>query len=322
VAQPPLFQLKKGKHTEYVLNEGILNRKLTDLAIAGTSLIVRGADGREDRIDGEGLRRIVELLETVDAQSRILRRRGIDLHGFVSAHWDAERKRLPVLRADVYPPGQSEPQVHYFFDEEELTALRKDVDAEPGELDMVDGSQQYLRIEGREGNGNGSQGETLHRIVRYELTECKVVEDALRELETYGLGIEDFFLQREETVTGELPPARFVLSIGDGDDEAQDRRSVEVENLSGIVGALCEIGGRGWQIKRFKGLGDMNPEELWHTTMDPQTRTLQRVEISPDPDGAEEADAERIFSILMGDDVESRRNFIETNAIHVKNLDV
>ena len=100
-----------------------------------------------------------------------------------------------------------------------------------------------------------------------------------------------------------------------------------MENLSELVGALCEIGGRGWQIKRFKGLGEMNPEELWSTTMDPGTRTLQRVEISEDLEDAERFDADlregdRIFSILMGDDVESRRNFIETNAIYVKNLDV
>ena len=101
----------------------------------------------------------------------------------------------------------------------------------------------------------------------------------------------------------------------------------ERENLSGLVAALCEIGGRGWQIKRFKGLGEMNPDELWHTTMNPETRTLQRVEISEDPGDPEQLDADlregdRIFSILMGDDVESRRNFIETNAIHVKNLDI
>jgi DNA gyrase subunit B len=71
----------------------------------------------------------------------------------------------------------------------------------------------------------------------------------------------------------------------------------------------------------------MNPDELWHTTMNPETRTLQRVEISEDPGDPEQLDADlregdRIFSILMGDDVESRRNFIEANAIHVKNLDI
>ena len=80
-------------------------------------------------------------------------------------------------------------------------------------------------------------------------------------------------------------------------------------------------------MKRFKGLGEMNPDELWQTTMDPETRTLQRLEISRDRDDREQferdlQESDYIFSILMGDDVESRRNFIEANAIHVKNLDV
>ena len=137
----------------------------------------------------------------------------------------------------------------------------------------------------------------------------------------------DFVLKRAEGVAGERPPAKFVLIASQGDQEAESERSLEVENLSGLVAALCEIGGRGWHIKRFKGLGEMNPDELWHTTMNPETRTLQRVEISEDPGDPEQLDADlregdRIFSILMGDDVESRRNFIETNAIHVKNLDV
>ncbi|UCG33126.1 MAG: DNA gyrase subunit B [Phycisphaerales bacterium] len=327
VAQPPLYQLKRGRHVEYVLNDVILSRKLTDLAIERTVLLVRGSDGQERRIGGAELRGLVSVLETVETQARILRRRGLNFREFLTHHWDMDRKRLPVIRADVYYPDRDEPEVHYYFEEQELTELRQRVDAEPGELEMVDASQQHLRVEPRESNGNGSQGGALHRIVRYELSECKAIEDALRTLEEHGLGVSDFFLQREEGVTGERPAAKFVLITGQGDHEGEGDRFLEVENLSGLVTALCEIGGRGWQVKRFKGLGEMNPEELWQTTMNPETRTLQRVEISEDPGDPEQLDADlregdRIFSILMGDDVESRRNFIETNAIHVKNLDV
>ena len=153
------------------------------------------------------------------------------------------------------------------------------------------------------------------------------IRHILVRLEEQGLSVGDFFLRREEGISGELSPAKFVLRTGEGPDESGPGRAVEVENLSGLVAAWCEIGGRGWQIKRFKGLGEMNPEELWSTTMDPERRTLQRVEICEDAEDVERFDADlregdRIFSILMGDDVESRRNFIETNAIHVKNLDI
>ena len=74
--------------------------------------------------------------------------------------------------------------------------------------------------------------------------------------------------------------------------------------------------GGGLEIKRFKGLGEMNSEQLWETTLDPSNRTLLRVTLH------EAAEAERMFSVLMGEDVERRRQFIEDHALEVKNLDV
>ena len=108
--------------------------------------------------------------------------------------------------------------------------------------------------------------------------------------------------------SAEKAPAKYVL-ISEGEP-------MEIDNVADIAPGVRRIGQKGIEIKRFKGLGEMNADELWETTMDPERRVLLRVK-------AEEAEeAERMFTLLMGDDVERRRNFIEEHALEVKNLDV
>ena len=146
---------------------------------------------------------------------------------------------------------------------------------------------------------------------------------------------------QEESVTGERMPARYAWMLSkvehdepahaepqastEGDsDEPEERVTtvaikpnvVECPNLATILGGLKEIGRRGLEIKRFKGLGEMDAEQLWDTTMDASRRVLMRVSW----DMASDADA--LFSILMGEEVEPRRRFIEEHALDVKNLDV
>jgi DNA gyrase subunit B len=87
-------------------------------------------------------------------------------------------------------------------------------------------------------------------------------------------------------------------------------------SISEILTTVKEIGRRGLQIKRFKGLGEMNPKELFETTMDPETRKLLRIDLT-DP-----VEAEEMFTKLMGDEVAPRRQFIEDNALNVRNLDI
>jgi DNA gyrase subunit B len=95
---------------------------------------------------------------------------------------------------------------------------------------------------------------------------------------------------------------------------SQEERTVE--SLKAVADAVLQAGQKGVEIQRYKGLGEMNPEQLWQTTMNPEARSMLRVEI------ASQEDAEDIFARLMGDQVEPRRQFIEENALNVKNLDV
>jgi DNA gyrase subunit B len=89
-----------------------------------------------------------------------------------------------------------------------------------------------------------------------------------------------------------------------------------VESLKAVADAVLQAGQKGVEIQRYKGLGEMNPEQLWQTTMNPEARSMLRVEV------ASQEDAEDIFARLMGDQVEPRRQFIEENALNVKNLDI
>jgi DNA gyrase subunit B len=126
-------------------------------------------------------------------------------------------------------------------------------------------------------------------------------------------------------MTQDVPHAPAAGEGPEGGEPAEEQESarprstgrvVEADNLSMLLDALHEIGRRGMEIKRFKGLGEMDAEQLWDTTMDATRRVLLRVNW----DMASDADA--IFSILMGEEVEPRRRFIEEHALEVKNLDV
>ena len=134
------------------------------------------------------------------------------------------------------------------------------------------------------------------------------MEKLFSQLESYGLSVDDYFLTQEESVSGEKLATKYALS-----NESQ------THNVAGVAQVLPEIhriGKSGMEVKRFKGLGEMNSEQLWETTLDPSVRVLLRVTMN------EAAEAERMFSVLMGEDVERRRQFIEEHALEVKNLDV
>jgi len=304
VAQPPLYLLKKGKKQDYVLNDTILDGKLTEWGLDGTRLAVQNNGTAERSISGDDLRSLVGVIDEVKYIERVMARRGIAFESFLKTHHTKKDAALPQIRAVL------EETEHYFVDDAAFNAFRREAREKHGELEVIDGG---LSIPTEAGEG-------AKPLVRYELPECRRLEKALRLIDEMGLPYNDYFGKREELVTGELTPAKYVLRPGEGDP-------LELDNLAQVAEKVRAIGQRGVSVKRFKGLGEMNPDELWETTLDPARRQLLSVVITEDKEDIEqlEADwraADRMFSILMGDDVEIRRGFIETNAIHVKDLDI
>ncbi len=280
IAQPPLYQLARGKTADYVLDDAALNRRQATLGLENNVLEIRRPGAPPQRIEAERLAALFRLLEEIQQQGRILGRRGISLADFILTH--APRGPLPVMRVSI------------------------------------DGVDQFFS--GDEPPPAGADARKAESApIRTELHEVRVLQRCLDELRDFGCDWSDLFMQREEQITGDLGAAVFVLLPASGDAK-------ELENLNELPEGVRTIGSRGWEIKRFKGLGEMNKDELWHTTMDPSNRVLRKVVVSTAPDDDEQVedalDADRTFSILMGDDVEVRRQFIDENAIHVKNLDV
>jgi len=311
VAQPPLYLLKRGKKAEFVLNDAILERKLADWGLATAKLAIRtlGPDGQptgqEKVVSGDELRELVRVLDEISQAARMLARRGIDFAHFVHNQRGAGGS-LPRIRA-MGVEGEK-----YFLDDAAFNQYRRELQARIGELEVLDGGLSG----GSDGDGEGASP----RLYRHELAECKALEKNLRWIEEHGLTITDYFAKREELVTGELPPAKFVL-------HGDENHTTELDSLRHVAQAVRDLGGRGSTVKRFKGLGEMNADELWDTTLDPSRRQLLLVKITENYSDAEQLEidlrsADRIFSILMGDDVETRRGFIETNAIHVRDLDI
>ncbi len=319
IAQPPLYQVSRKKHVEYVKNEAAMRKTLAELGSDGTSLVIRDKKGVEKtRLKGAELRKAMSLLEQLEEYGNIAERRGLRLPQVLKLR--EENERLPTHR--VILDGKEQ----FFYDEESYEAF-----AEKNKLEEIEAMIHavYSDENGVAGNGNGNgegdakkekkqnKSELAEKKLQArkrlekneELHENKKIEELIQALAAMDLPIEDYFLRIEETDSGEKVRTRY--AIENGDDV-----KVEIAGLSDIVEEIHKIAKHGIEIKRFKGLGEMNAEELWITTMDPQRRTLLRVTL----EGANNAEA--MFSTLMGEDVERRRQFIEAHALEVKNLDV
>ncbi len=311
VAQPPLYQISRRRRREYLLNERSLYRRLVEWGLAEAALVIRDGAGEERRLGSEQLEPLLLVLGRIERQGRVLQRRGLSFEEFVRRHRDPDSGALPVIRAVL------EGEEHLFYSEAEFAAFQSKAEERFGEL-MVAEAGQLGQTAGTRGRNGGSP----KTLLRSELSEATVLKEQFAALEALGLGVEDYFAQRQRQVTGELEPAKFILYSG-------DQVARELNNLAELVAGVRQLGSQGVQIKRYKGLGEMNADELWETTMDPEGRVLLKVIVSdargeedPEQFDIDAREADRIFSILMGDDVEARRGFIQANATTVRNLDV
>jgi DNA gyrase subunit B len=291
VAQPPLYRVRSKSDVYYVHNEEEMRRQLMDRGLADTQLDT--GDGRI--IEGTEMRRLCAALGSMEEAIQALERRGINLRTHAE-RMNIQTGRLPVFH--VRAPGE-----HQWFTtrselEEFLSQRRAAVGGEISvRTDEGTPSAPPAGAAAESPNGDGDVQIT-------EFHEVRTINAGLKELQDMGFSV-DALLAEDRTGIEE---PRYVLRRGDSE--------IGVEDLRELLAAVRSAGEKGLSVTRFKGLGEMNAEELRDTTLDPANRTLIQVTM------ADAGAADEMFKVLMGDKVEPRREFIEKHALEVKNLDV
>jgi DNA gyrase subunit B len=240
------------------------------------------ADGRE--FSQKQLEEILELLESLDKHATYIRRQGGDFASYIEKR-DGERA-FPSHLVKVRE-GNNE-TVHYFLAANELEEFKT------AHADLFNGDTEFERR--RDGPIRRARHADLHH-------ESKAVAELITKLSRKGLSVEHYAAQDHPL---------FELIEGEGDKAVV----TPLFSIADILNAVKAVGKRGIQITRFKGLGEMDAKELFETTMNPAKRKLLRIDLT------DAVEAEEMFTKLMGDEVEPRKQFIEDNALNVRNLDV
>ena len=278
IAAPPLYKVKKKKKEKYVHSEKGLRNTMIELSMADATL-TSSKDKRE--FAGEDLLGLIkDLMDLEEFSSHITKeRRGLDFDEYLKLR-NSEGDALPLFRV-VSKSGEEK----YFNSIEKLDAFFEEEAAKKGE-ELLIGSE--VSINGKD-------------FVVHEFYEYMDIEKAFLKVKNRGFSWTDYC----RTNGGDK---KFLFLVG-GEEK-------ECSNLREALTIALKASQKDTVIQRYKGLGEMNPDQLWESTMNPELRTLWEVKMEDD------VEADKIFTILMGPGVEQRREFIEKHALEVKNLDI
>src|SRR6266478_3862568 len=316
IAQPPLFSIKKGKSLQYIKDEREKVKVMVKRASEG--LVVRYGEGAA-KVEGTQLARFMTVLKEY-----------LDLFDKVDKRLRDERvtellPKLDLAKHTDFEGDKKTPPKKIEKLEKELKKLQKDRAFKSVEARF---DEEHNLWEVRYVNSQGAE-----HLINWELASTAEYRQLLSKFKQIEPYMEPPFVI--EAVT-DAAPANGAAEEGNGEEGESEEASkaskkapkviakkkaietevVEKTNVRDLFEYVKEAGSRGYEKTRYKGLGEMNSEQLWATTMDPERRTLLSVKLE------DIAECEIIFSTLMGEDVEARRKFIEDNALDVKNLDI
>jgi DNA gyrase subunit B len=276
IAQPPLFKVKKGKQECYVKDEKALSELLTQTALDGATFYP--AEGAAS-IEIDALKQLVN--EYNNAMNIIQRY--------------SRRYPKDFMEALMYTPILTEASLQKRDEMEQIMQTIQE------KLNSQDVAQAYYEIE-----------VALDPERQWWLPCVYITSHGVKHKHMIN---SDFFLSPDYRKLVDLG-ARLTSLIQPGAYIQREEKKQSIQTFTQVVNWLIGEAKKGQTIQRYKGLGEMNPDQLWETTMDPEKRRLLQVKVE------DAVAADQIFTTLMGDEVEPRRLFIETNALEVINLDI
>ena len=309
IAQPPLYSIKKGRSQQYIKNDDEFDKVMLKRAADG--LIVRYGEGAA-KLEGATLSKFMSVLKEYLALFEKVDKRLRD------EQVTELLSKLDLSKKSDFEGDKKEAPKKLERLERELKKLQKDRGFKSIELKFDD---EHNLWEVAFVNSHGAE-----HVINWELAsspEARQMMSKYKQIEPYmepPFVVETIAKASSSNGGGEAEDAEGAEKAEKG-AKAAAKRKVEIEavektNPRDLFEYVKKEGGRGYDVQRYKGLGEMTAPQLWETTMDPERRTLLSVKLE------DIAECETIFTTLMGEDVEARRKFIEENALDVKNLDI
>ncbi len=284
IAQPPLYRVSRKKTSRYIHSEKEMDDYLLEL---GRSDIKGKLPKENETLSGERFKELMELILDVEAFMMRIERKGISFREFLAAKNSAGV--LPRFQINLLDG------VKFAYSSDEFEHLKQD-----NELAQKNRHEATLASIPAEEITSEMRIFKPHRLRFIELYEEESLVNLLQRLSQYGFDLNNYFLADG-----------LIIQLIEESDKAHD-----FHTLREVIDYIRNNGRKGIEIQRYKGLGEMNADQLWETTLDPTKRTLLRVTL---PDLVA---ADHMFTMLMGEDVPPRRAFIEQHALSVKNLDI
>jgi len=285
IAQPPLYKVKKGKFESYFQTDDELNQWILEQAIENIN--IKDKSGKE--LEKKKIKEIFSLITQVESLIRKLETKSLTLNEYLNFERSG---RIPVYRAEIEPGNY-----RYFYSEKEWLDY---------ENEFIEKRKQELK---REMKTEDLEREEDLGPSFQTLAEFSKLSNINKKLKEYGYSLDEYiFVDDSSDPQKSKKKEIFIVKT--------EKNEYKIYDLKSFVETITKEGTSGAVIQRYKGLGEMNPEQLWETTMDPKRRKLLKVTLE------DSAEAEAVFTTLMGDNVEPRRKFIEENALEVKNLDI